>query len=327
MKWLSKTFTFVVIPDANQSVQRYRMSGLILFLVPTAVILLAICAALFIYLFSGRAAYVNELQAQLSASQSEYELQLTEKEELIAILQTDLLELAEQADTILHKMDEINELELQLKEIAGIETSSVVRTSSFETEEGGQGGEELPLYTNTNSSNMLVIETLQNYTNINDMIEVMKPSLEATKEAVLKRQQILKNTPTIWPADSRKITSLFGVRKDPFTRRTTYHSGLDIGGKRGEPIYAAADGTVTLSEKTYPQGNNIMIDHGRGIKTRYLHLDKRLVDVGDKVVKGQLIGELGNTGRSTGPHLHYEVSVNGTNVNPMNYIKEDRKDN
>lgn len=325
MKWMSKKFTFVIIPDANQSVQRYRIPGLIIILVPSLFLLLALCSALFIYLFSGNTVHINELQAQLKAAETQFEQQLVRKEEHIATLQTDLFELSEQAKTIEHKLTEINELEMELKEFIGMKPAEVSISSLMTTEEGGQGGEELPLTLFSVSS--LVTETQQNYSAIGNMLEEIKPSLEAAKEAVIRHQQILNVTPTIWPTDSRKITSLFGVRKDPFTRKATYHSGLDIGGNKGDPVYAAADGVVTLSEKTYPHGQNIMIDHGRGIKTRYLHLNKRNVEVGDKVTKGQVIAELGNTGRSTGPHLHYEVILNGTNVNPSLYIKEDREEN
>ncbi|MNZ85812.1 Murein DD-endopeptidase MepM [compost metagenome] len=186
------------------------------------------------------------------------------------------------------------------------------------------GGEELPWI--EESPDLLVTETSRQYTEISGQLDELIPQLEDTRLAVIKYQEILKITPTIWPTDSRKVTSLFGVRKDPFTGRSTYHSGLDIGGNSGDPIYAAADGVVTLSERDSIYGNNIWIDHGRGISTRYLHLKERSVEAGDKIVKGQVIGQLGSTGRSTGPHLHYEVFVNGENVNPEPYIKADRKE-
>ncbi|REK71391.1 M23 family metallopeptidase [Paenibacillus paeoniae] len=324
MKWMSKRFTFVVIPDANQSVQRYSVPGLIIVLIPALIILLAICAALFITLFSGKASTLKDVKHQLSLSESGYEEQLKEREDLIAALEADVTALSAQAKHVESRMSEITELELQLKEIAGIQESEVRISSGVTIEEGGQGGEELPLPVQANDS--LAAETLQELSAMSSQMDELKPSLEATKEALLKHQRILDITPTIWPADSRKITSTFGVRRDPFTRRAAVHSGLDLGGDRGDPIYAAADGVVTLSERTYPYGNNIIINHGRSIETRYLHLNKRLVEVGATVKKGDLIGELGNTGRSTGPHLHYEVIVGGEHVDPMPYLKEDREE-
>ena len=117
-----------------------------------------------------------------------------------------------------------------------------------------------------------------------------------------------------WPM-SGKITSPYG------TRSTGFHSGLDIGGVIGRGVYAAAGGKVVLSSWYYAYGNCILIDHGNGMKTRYAHLSAYKVKVGDTVERGQLIGLCGNTGRSTGPHLHFEVIVNGSTKNPINYLK------
>lgn len=117
-----------------------------------------------------------------------------------------------------------------------------------------------------------------------------------------------------WPM-SGKITSPYGTRKSGF------HSGIDIGGKVGTPVYAAAGGKVVLSSWYYGYGNCILVDHGNGMKTRYAHLSGYKVKVGDTVERGQLIGLCGNTGNSTGPHLHFEVIINGSTKNPVNYLK------
>ena len=117
-----------------------------------------------------------------------------------------------------------------------------------------------------------------------------------------------------WPM-SGKITSPYG------TRSTGFHSGLDIGGVIGRGVYAAAGGKVVLASYYYAYGNCIVIDHGNGMKTRYAHLSGYKVKVGDTVERGQLIGLCGNTGRSTGPHLHFEVIINGSTKNPINYLK------
>ncbi|GKU76322.1 M23 family metallopeptidase [Paenibacillus sp. L3-i20] len=325
MKWMSKRFTFVVIPDANQTVQRYRISGLTFILIPVIILILVVCSILFTLLFTGKVSHFNKLKTQMETADANYKQQLLQRNEQISMLETNLLVISEQAQQVETKLSNISELELQLKEIAGIEKSSVRISSSIEKAEGGTGGEEIIVPTNRSGSTVEL--TSQNLSNLSLEMDKMRPSLEATIEAIKNYQHILDITPTIWPADSRKITSTFGIRRDPFSRRSSLHTGLDLGGDRGDPIYATADGVITLSENNYPQGNNIIIDHGRGIETRYLHLNERLVQVGDKVSKGDLIGELGNTGRSTGPHLHYEVIVNGTQVDPRPYIKEDREDN
>lgn len=327
MNWMSKHFTFVIIPEGNQSVRRYRLNRLVLVLTISCILLLAICSALFIYLFWDRSDRVQKLAIQLSSSEADYEQQLQSKRVHIAALQGDVLQLTQQAQSIERQMYEIKQLESQLKEIAGIKEPAVrISSSAYNSEENGQGGEEVPVPVPISTGGALTDRTMDSYSDIQTNILELGPSLKSTINALLKHQHTMKITPTIWPTDSRKMTSQFGYRRDPLSGRSSLHNGLDIGGRRGESIYATADGIVTLSERTYPHGNNIMIDHGKGIETRYLHLNARHVEVGDQVVKGQQIGELGNTGRSTGPHLHYEVIVNGSHVNPLPYIQHAKKD-
>lgn len=118
-----------------------------------------------------------------------------------------------------------------------------------------------------------------------------------------------------WPLSSNKITSPYG------TRSRGFHSGIDLQAKTGTSVYASAGGKVVLASWYYGYGNCIVIDHGNGIKTRYAHLSSYKVKVGDTVSRGQLIALSGNTGNSTGPHLHFEVIVNGSTKNPVNYLK------
>ena len=118
------------------------------------------------------------------------------------------------------------------------------------------------------------------------------------------------------------FTSAFGVRSDPFRGGAAMHPGIDLAGPYGTPIYATADGTVLRSGwNSGGYGNLIEVDHGRGITTRYGHLSGILVRPGDKITRGQLIGRMGSTGRSTGNHLHYEVRIDGRAVNPIPFMK------
>ncbi len=135
------------------------------------------------------------------------------------------------------------------------------------------------------------------------------------------RKALLASTPAIWPARGW-VTSDFGFRLDPYTSQRRTHEGLDIANAIGTPIVAPADGTVVYASQEGGYGNVVVIDHGLGIKTRYAHLSKITIALGDRVRRGQLIAELGNTGRSTGPHLHYEVRINGIPENPRKFILE-----
>ena len=139
-------------------------------------------------------------------------------------------------------------------------------------------------------------------------------------ESFLKDQQVLlAHTPAIAPTKGW-VTSGFGYRRDPFTGRRTFHEGLDIAARRGTPIVATADGVVTLAGWKEGFGKTVMINHGFGYVTRYAHCSKIIVKPGQKVKRGEVIAYVGNTGRSTAPHLHYEVRVKGKPVNPYPYI-------
>ena len=118
------------------------------------------------------------------------------------------------------------------------------------------------------------------------------------------------------------FTSGFGVRSDPFHAGAAMHPGIDLAGAYGTPIYATADGTVLRAGwNSGGYGNLVEIDHGRGITTRYGHMSAILVAAGDRITRGQLVGRMGSTGRSTGNHLHYEVRIDGRAVNPIPFMK------
>jgi murein DD-endopeptidase MepM/ murein hydrolase activator NlpD len=128
--------------------------------------------------------------------------------------------------------------------------------------------------------------------------------------------------PSEKPVRMAAFTSGYGVRSDPFGGGAARHMGIDLAGPLGTPIYATADGTVSASGyNSGGYGNLIKLDHGRGIETRYGHLSALLVSPGQRVTRGQLIGRMGSTGRSTGSHLHYEVRIEGKAVNPIPFMK------
>ena len=132
--------------------------------------------------------------------------------------------------------------------------------------------------------------------------------------------------PAIWPIDRSKLRNkigAFGYRNHPILRRWKFHSGVDMPGRIGDPIYATGDGVVEyieMNRSRYGYGTQILIDHGFGYKTRYAHLNKVHVKKGDSISRGQLIADMGNTGISQAPHLHYEVIYKRSHVNPINYF-------
>jgi murein DD-endopeptidase MepM/ murein hydrolase activator NlpD len=133
------------------------------------------------------------------------------------------------------------------------------------------------------------------------------------------QRQVLASTPSIWPVRGY-LSAAFGNRKDPFTGMPDFHPGIDISTPRGTKVVAPADGVVIFTGKKGGYGNAIVIDHGYGIVTRYAHLDGFNVRPGQRVRRGDVIGFVGSTGRSTAPHLHYEVWVNDQTRNPVQFI-------
>jgi len=131
----------------------------------------------------------------------------------------------------------------------------------------------------------------------------------------------LISIPSVQPVTNLSYTSNFGIRSDPFRGTAAFHPGVDIQCKTGTAVYATADGVVDKAERSGGYGNLVELDHGRGIQTRYGHLSKILVVAGQHVKRGQLLALSGSTGRSTGPHLHYEVRIDGRAVNPVPFLQ------
>ncbi|CAN5630313.1 hypothetical protein BH10PSE14_BH10PSE14_22510 [soil metagenome] len=146
-------------------------------------------------------------------------------------------------------------------------------------------------------------------------------SLFMTWKKLDSLEQAVIAIPAMQPVDHLSYTSNFGVRTDPFRGVAAMHAGVDIPGPVGTPVYATADGMVDRAERAGGYGNMVELDHGKGIQTRYGHLSKILVVAGTRVRRGQLIALMGSTGRSTGPHLHYEVRIDGHAVNPVPFLQ------
>jgi murein DD-endopeptidase MepM/ murein hydrolase activator NlpD len=154
----------------------------------------------------------------------------------------------------------------------------------------------------------LSVASLNQETNFSSLVEKLE-----------ERKNILAHTPAIRPAQGW-VTSGFEYRQNPFTGRREFHRGMDIANRKGTPVVATADGVVSFVGESGGLGIMIVIDHGYGFNTRYAHLQEGLKKRGERVRRGEVIARMGNTGRSTGPHLHYEVRLNGVPVNPDNYI-------
>jgi murein DD-endopeptidase MepM/ murein hydrolase activator NlpD len=142
-------------------------------------------------------------------------------------------------------------------------------------------------------------------------------------EAKILQKSVLKDMlPNSSPVEAAYNSSSYGWRIDPFNGSQAFHEGLDFPANSGTAIHAAADGIVSVAELTHDYGNIVKISHGSGLETRYAHASKLLVKPGERVTKGQIVAEVGSTGRSTGPHLHYEIRLNGNSLDPRKYLQK-----
>jgi len=210
-------------------------------------------------------------------------------------------------------MTRLNQLDAELRRMVNTEENTAVSRSGQgrpNTVYNGKGG---PVVSpNVNELTSLVQE-------MQASVKVREESLTALKEALTEKKQLLAATPSIWPTQG-EVTSKFGWRSSPWGWGSEWHPGIDIANDTGTPIHATADGRVIHSGWYGGYGLMVQIDHGYGIETLYGHNSRIAVQVGQTVKKGDVIAYMGSTGISTGSHCHYEVRVNGSAVNPANFL-------
>jgi murein DD-endopeptidase MepM/ murein hydrolase activator NlpD len=230
-------------------------------------------------------------------------------------------EFATEINTLKSHLVTLNNFEKKIRIIANIEKTD---DSNNIFGVGGSMPEDLdarlPLMEKHNS---LMRDMHEQIDELNHASIHQKGEFESLLKSLEDQQNLLASTPAIRPisrGEKSWITSRFGFRVSPFTGQREFHQGFDISSRKGTPILAAADGIVIFAGNKGLLGKTIIIDHGHGMVTRYGHCQKFLKKRGEKIKRWEPIALVGNTGRSTGPHVHYEVRLNGIPVNPDKYI-------
>jgi murein DD-endopeptidase MepM/ murein hydrolase activator NlpD len=159
---------------------------------------------------------------------------------------------------------------------------------------------------------------------LREVLARLTSGLERAQGDLDRRAELIGATPSIWPARGA-LSATFGMREDPFGGGSEIHTGIDISAERGEPVYSTADGTVESAGWSGDYGKMVVINHKFGLVTRYAHLSSFSIRPGERVERGQVIGQIGATGRATGPHLHYEIVVNGQLTNPLTLLNGSRR--
>lgn len=296
-----KYFTLMVLPEATSKMRKYRIpKSLIKGAIISAVVLL-ITATGFGYSYLK----LNEKVAHLEQYRQKFNQQRIHLQAIELTVGKFKKELAE-LNTSNHKF----------RVMVGLpEAKNLQQVSGIGGESESNNLQEFV----QECQDTLIKKLYADIENIKLEISKEQNNLQEITETVEDKKSLLVSTPAIWPTTGW-ITSGFGYRRSPFTGQREMHKGLDIAARFGTSIKATADGIVTFSGRKGSLGKVVVLEHNYGYSTRFGHTSELLVRVGEKVKRGQIIARVGTTGRSTAPHLHYEVRLKGVAVNPYNYI-------
>jgi murein DD-endopeptidase MepM/ murein hydrolase activator NlpD len=243
--------------------------------------------------------------------------ELTELRRKNSQQEVQLLALSQKIQNISNEMKELRDFDHKLKVMVNLDSEE--ENGPFLGIGGSQASVFFQDYTVEKAHKNLVRLMHQSLNNLEEEVSVRREEKKELYKYLENQKAMLSCTPSIWPTKGW-VSSGFGKRISPFTNKREFHQGIDICNRKGTPIVAPADGIVSTVGTNYGYGKILTIKHGYGLKTRYAHLDKILVKKGEYVKRGQKIAKVGNSGRTTGPHLHYEVHLKGVPINPRMYI-------
>lgn len=234
-----------------------------------------------------------------------------------ALQKTQLHHLAQRMDVTTKKMCELQELDRKLKVMVNLEKGD--DTQEFQGIGGSEPNLPRPLLAQAKTHPELIRSMHRSLEELDNEIAASEQNKTDLYKFLENQNAILASTPSIWPTKGW-LSSRFGYRMSPFTGKREFHRGIDISTRMGAPIVAPADGIVSRVYRDRGYGNVVCVNHGYGVMTKYAHLKKTLVKKGQFVKRGETLALVGKTGRTTGPHLHYEVHLNKVAVNPLRYI-------
>ncbi|MCK0470212.1 M23 family metallopeptidase [Halalkalibacter sp. APA_J-10(15)] len=297
----SRRWSFIIFSNSSKPVIHLNIPSFLLTGLP-----LVIFIPLAFFFFSQ---HTNEQLTQENEMLSDELAYHTEK---VESLRLNLAFLEDETTEYETKMQNLANLENEMREYMSEIIDTVEQANERADSSDSSGGIDIPVSNSLTENEEIDLDNLT----LQGLIE----SYQTTIADIHEMSEALKRVPTAWPADVQTITSHYGLREDPFRRTSAFHSGIDLGGPTGTPIYAGADGSVTLAQYYGGYGNTIIIEHSSTYETLYAHLSEMKVETGQEVKKGEIIGSLGSTGRSTGPHLHYEIWKYGEPVDPYPYM-------
>jgi murein DD-endopeptidase MepM/ murein hydrolase activator NlpD len=303
--------TIVLFPGSSGAPKKLRL--------PRRVVKFGVLVSFVVLIgFLGSTFYFTQQYLRLQGSETELAKLLRDSK----IRKIQVEKFAQQVKNFETEMARLERFEKKLRVITALENSPKSVEKNWGV--GGPYGLSANSFSTSMSRGAVnIVDRLSNgLAHLGRQAKIQSISFQELNNFFKNQKSFLSSTPSIWPTRGW-VTSDFGFRKSPFTGLREKHEGWDIAARTGATVRATADGIVVVEGREHGYGNLVEIDHGYGIVTRYGHNSKHLVKVGDHVKRGQVVSLVGNTGRSTGPHLHYEVLLKGVPVSPKNYILEE----
>ncbi|MDI6753102.1 MAG: peptidoglycan DD-metalloendopeptidase family protein [Thermodesulfobacteriota bacterium] len=317
-----KDYTILIISQQAAKVKKFILSPLTLKIGAAVLGILIVVSAFMVYNYITFQKKVSELHALRAETNSQQE-EIRSFMEKITLLEKQLDKLKEMEKQVAKDLKEVSELKKNIKTPpkATKKKTSLVKKEEVEFKENLSFREE-EVSVLDKERNRLVSRMHQDLLELHKEFSQREQNFKELKEFLQAQKSILLATPSLWPVIGR-ISSGFGdTRLSSSSGGTRPHMGIDIPAPSGTPVVAPADGLVSFAGREAEYGRLICLDHGHGYSTMFGHLKDLFVQTGDKVKRGQTIGTVGTSGKSTGPHLHYEVRFNGNPVNPARYLNQ-----
>lgn len=306
---MDKKISFFVLSTTGSPIKRLTMSKVVLNVL-SSLVMVALIA-------SGYVVYDYYTLKKMLPSTARLKSKIDNQGDEIVNQRQQIQNFAHEINTLKTKLIDLNRFEKKIRIIANIEKSSG-QDGLFGV--GGSIPEDLnPNIELESKHNRLLRDMHEQVEQLNVASVSQKDGFESLLKFLGDQRNLLASTPAISPVNGW-VTSRFGYRTSPFTGRREFHKGLDIAALKKSPIIATAGGVVTFVGLKGMLGKVVVLDHGHGISTQYGHIDKALKKPGEKITRGDEIALVGNSGRTTGSHVHYEVLLNGLPVNPEKYI-------
>jgi murein DD-endopeptidase MepM/ murein hydrolase activator NlpD len=296
-------FTLMIIPRRKSTVKKISLSRSLVRGLFIGSVFAALLTLYIIYDYTG----IKRDKAELARLRVQTQRQSQQ-----------IQDFALKVDEFADRMEELKQLDKKLRILADYQTG---RDKKILLGIGGSNSEKVRIRDFDNQDqDKLISEMRQGIGKLNDDANIREKSFSELLSFLREQKSVLASTPIIWPVKGW-VTSEFGTRESPFSSGAELHKGLDIATRMGKEVVATADGFITEAGYQTDDGNIVKIDHGRGFSTAYAHLSKIAVTQGMRIKRGDLVGFVGDSGRSTGFHLHYAVYINNVPVNPRRYLK------